>query len=121
MTKTDKLIFWVVLVGSVLMLLFSNVIFAKSGDKTVIIEADGKLFASYSLENIVKPKCITVQTQYGVQEIEITNEKVHIVKSDCRDGLCLGEIENPGEMLVCLPNRIVVRMESSGEVDGVAY
>ncbi len=121
MTKTDKLIFWSVLVFSVLFLLFSNVIFTDSGQKTVIIEADGRHYASYRLEHITEPKHITVQTAYGSQEIEITKEKVHIAKSDCRDGLCLGEIKDPGEMLVCLPCRIVVRMDASGEVDGVAY
>lgn len=121
MTKTDKLIFWFVLIFSVLFLLFSNVIFTKSGQKTVIIEADGKHYASYRPENITDPKHITVQTAYGTQEIEISKEKTHIVKSTCRDGLCLGEIKNPGEMLVCLPCRIVVRIESSREVDGVAY
>ena len=121
MTKTDKLIFWGVLIFSGLFLLFSNVIFAKTGQKTVVIEANGKPYASYRLETLTEPKCITVQTDFGVQEIEITNEKVHIVKSDCKDGLCLGELRNPGEMLVCLPNRIVVRLESGGEVDSVAY
>ena len=121
MTKTDKLIFWFVLIFSVLFLLFSNVIFAGSGQKIVSIEADGKPFATYQLENITEPKHITVQTEYGKQEIEITKEKVHITASDCKDGLCLGEIRHPGEMLVCLPNRIVVRMEANKEVDGVAY
>lgn len=121
MTRTDKLIFWGFLVFSVLFLLFSNVIFVKSGQKTVIIEADGKHYATYRMESLKEPKHITVQTAYGSQEIEITSEKVHILKSSCRDGLCLGELKNPGEMAVCLPNRIVVRMETDGEVDGVAY
>lgn len=121
MTKTDKLIFWFVLIFSVLVLLFSNVIFTKNGQKTVIIEADGKPFATYRLENIAEPKHITVQTKYGSQEIEITNEKVHIIKSDCKDQLCLGELHAPGEMLVCLPSRIVVRLDANKEVDGVAY
>lgn len=121
MTKTDKLIFWGVLAASALILLFSNVIFAKTGKKTVVIEVNGAPYATYRLEQISQPKKLKIQTAQGSQEMEMTNEKVTIIKSTCKDGLCLGEIENPGGMLVCLPNRIVVRMETDGEVDGVAY
>ena len=121
MTKTDKLIFWGVLIASALVLLFSNVIFAKTGKKMVVIEVNGAPYATYRLEQISKPKTLQIQTAQGSQEIEITKEKVKIINSTCKDGLCLGEIETPGSMLVCLPNRIIVRMETDGEVDGVAY
>ena len=121
MTKTDKLIFWGVLVISSLVLLFSNVIFAKTGKKTVVIEVNGAPYATYRLEQISESKILQIPTTQGSQEIEITKEKVKMLKSTCKDGLCLGEIENSGGMLVCLPNRIVVRMETDGEVDGVAY
>lgn len=121
MTKTDKLIFWGVLIFSVMFLLLSNVIFAKNGGTNVTIEVEGKHYASYSTESLTEPKILHVETDYGSQEIKITKEKTEIVKSSCKDGLCLGEIKNPGELLVCLPNRIVVRIEASGEVDRVAY
>lgn len=121
MTKTDKLIFWGVLIISCLFLLFSNVIFAKSGQKTLIIEVNGDHYAVYRLEEIREPKTLQIQSEYGSQEMEITNKSAKIIKSDCRDGLCLGELQKPGDMAVCLPNRIVVRLESSGEVDSVAY
>ncbi len=121
MTKTDKLIFWSVLVISCLFLLFSNLIFAKSGQKTLVIEVDGAHYAAYRLEEITKPKRIKIQSDFGSQELEITKDSVEIIKSDCKDGLCLGKLEHAGEMAVCLPNRIVVRLEHDGEVDGVAY
>lgn len=121
MTKTDKLIFWGVLAVAMLILLFSNVIFAKTGKKTVVIEVNGAPYATYRLEQVSEPKVLHIQTAQGSQEIELTNEKVKIIKSTCKDGLCLGEIESPGGMLVCLPNRIIVRMETDGEVDSVAY
>lgn len=121
MTKTDKLIFWGVLIFSALFLLCSNVILAKTGEKTVTVEVEGKHYASYSTESLTEPKVLKIETSHGNQEIRITKEKTEIVYSSCKDGLCLGEIKNPGEMLVCLPNRIVVRMEASGEVDRVAY
>ena len=41
--------------------------------------------------------------------------------SDCKDRQCIGEIQKSGEMIVCLPHKLIVKIEGSGEVDGVAY
>lgn len=121
MTKTDKLIFWIVLAVSVLLLLFSHMIFSGSGEKTVTIETEGRHYASYQLENLWEPKVLQVETSYGTMEMMLSREGASITSSSCSDGLCLGEITDAGEMLVCLPNRVVVRMKSETEVDGVAY
>ena len=121
MTKADKLIFWGMLVISVLFLLFSNVIFANSGQKTVIIEVNGARYAEYRMDKMAEPKILKVSSEFGNQEIEITKDTVAVIKSDCEDGLCLEKIDAPGEMIVCLPGRVVIRMDANGEVDGVAY
>lgn len=121
MTKMDKLIFWGLLAISFLFLVFSNIIFAKSGQKTVVIEAGGEYHASYRLEELKEPKHLALSTKFGTHEIELTRQYAKLIKSDCKDGYCLGKIQYPGEMLVCLPGHLVMRIESSGEVDGVAY
>ncbi len=120
MTKTDKLIFWGVLILSCVILLFSNVIFAKHGER-VIIELDGAPYASYRLSDINTPKRLSVKTEQGAWEIELTNQSVKIVEASCPDQACLGEISKSGELLICLPHRLIVKIEGNGEVDGVAY
>lgn len=121
MTKTDKLIFWGVLLISILFLLFSNVIFAKSGGKKAVIEVNGAPFAEYNLAELTEPKTLEVRTEFGFQEIELTKDGVTVTKSTCHDGRCLGTITKQGALLVCLPHRLIVKLEGSGEVDSVAY
>lgn len=86
-----------------------------------VIEVDGTPYASYRMESISSPKILSVSTEFGNQEIEVTNEYIRIVHSDCKDGLCIGTIQQPGEMLICLPHKLIVRIEANMEVDRVAY
>ena len=57
---------------------------------------------------------------------EITiGEGVRMVSADCPGGDCLraGEIKKNGELIVCVPNRLMIRLVSSRrpEIDAVSY
>ena len=121
MTKTDKLIFWSVLLSAVFLLLFSNVIFSKTGGETIVIELGGKEYARYQQNALSQPKTLEIQTEFGYNKIEVSNRGARIMDSDCKDRQCIGEIHKSGERIVCLPHRLIVKIEGSGEVDGVAY
>jgi hypothetical protein len=60
----------------------------------------------------------------GVTRIEVRDGKVRILSSPCPRQVCRhgGWIGAPGELLVCLPNELVVRVagERSGGPDSVA-
>ncbi len=122
MTKIDKLIFAVLIFTSVLSILFTNLIFAGQTPQTAVIEVDGKEYGRYSLYE-KNGKTLDVQTQFGYNKVEIADGKVRVADADCPDRLDVksGWISSAGEMLVCLPNRFVVRIEGDKEVDGVAY
>ncbi len=121
MTKMDKLIFWGVLLMSIVSLALSNVMFSQDGVKTAVIEVDGKPYAAYQMQELKTPKTVKVKTEYGTHRIEISSESIKVQDADCGDRLCIGEIKKVGEMLVCLPNRVIVRIEGVQEVDSVAY
>lgn len=61
----------------------------------------------------------------GHLTVRVTGGRVHIEDADCPDRYCMrmGTIGSPGQMLVCLPNQIVVRIVGTGEteVDAVVY
>ncbi len=61
----------------------------------------------------------------GHLTVVIEDGSVRIEDSDCPDRFCVrtGASRSPGEMLVCLPNQIVVRIVGTGEteVDAVVY
>ena len=60
----------------------------------------------------------------GHNELHIKEGKACILAASCPDKLCIKqkEISYAGEMIVCLPNHIIVRIEGGkgGELDGVA-
>jgi hypothetical protein len=60
----------------------------------------------------------------GYNVIEITDGNVSVSEASCPDELCMkqGTISQIGAQIVCLPNRLVVRIESEQEtpsVDGI--
>ncbi len=61
----------------------------------------------------------------GHLTVVIESGSIRIEDADCPDRFCvrMGSIRSPGQMLVCLPNQIVVRIVGTGEteVDAVVY
>jgi len=53
--------------------------------------------------------------------IEITADGVYMSDSTCRNQDCvrMGKITRPGQMIVCLPNRVMVRLEGQARGDGL--
>ena len=62
----------------------------------------------------------TIQTQQGRNVIEVGVDFVHVVEADCKDKLDVlqGEISKPGQVIVCLPNRMVIEVRGEKEDDG---
>lgn len=60
----------------------------------------------------------------GVTRIEVRGSRVRVLTSPCPRQSCrhAGWIEAAGEMLVCLPNQVVIRLPGmrSGELDAVS-
>ena len=55
--------------------------------------------------------------------IEFDGNRARVIDSPCRDKLCAraGWIERPGDVAVCLPQRVIVEIRGAGRgVDGVA-
>lgn len=121
MTKTDKMIFWGTLVSSLVLLLFSNVFFSPQGDDTIVIEQNGKIYATYQRSALQKENTIEIQTEYGYHQLLLSGQGVRVIKTDCKDKQCVGEISKAGDMLICLPHKLVIKICGNGEVDGVAY
>lgn len=55
----------------------------------------------------------------GTTRVSISEYAVQVLDSDCPNRLCVraGRISRPGQVLVCLPNRVVVRLVG-GTLDG---
>lgn len=66
---------------------------------------------------------ITIKGETVTNVIEISGKTVRFASSDCPDQVCVrtGTLTRAGQIAVCLPNRVVVRLVGVGqEVDAIA-
>ncbi len=58
-------------------------------------------------------RIIQVEGPLGVTEIEIGAEGARVVRAPCRNQICVraGWIRHTGEITVCIPNRVLLRLE----------
>ncbi len=88
----------------------------KNGDKGayITVSVDGKVTGSYALTE--KEQII------GIGEnnvLTIINNEAYMSRALCPDKICMehGRISKVGEDIICMPNRIIVRVEGGGGVE----
>ena len=67
---------------------------------------------------------VDVKTEFGENKIKIDNKAVWVEDASCPDKLDvkMGKIEKAGQMIVCLPNRLMIKISGNNEkVDKVTY
>ena len=79
----------------------------------VMISVDGETVGTYDL-NVNQTIPIFVKGQ-ETNVLEISRGQAFMKEADCPDHLCMkqGEISHKGETIVCLPNRVVIEVESN--------
>lgn len=113
-TKGDKiLIFSIILISFVMFASFQVIGFA-GGETYVLIEVNGKLYQKVSLGNDGPNLKIPVPVTAGENIVEIDRDRVRMLYAQCPDEDCIrqGWISRPGQIIVCLPNRMVIKIQS---------
>jgi len=90
----------------------------ESGKKYVEITVEGRLYKKVELTKGYSER-VKVETDHGHNIIYIHDGGVQIVESDCRDHICVdtGFIDKNGQMIVCLPHKLYVKIVSGNEKD----
>ena len=112
--KADLIIVLLAAVMALSIILF----FARNDDgKTAVILKDGREITRIDLNNPEKRE-ITVGGEYE-NVIVCENGEIGVIHSTCPGGVCVtsGKISGAGKSIVCLPNRMEIRITGSGEVD----
>lgn len=93
--------------------------------KGVTVFVDGAEYATYSFSEISETKRIEIKSDFGYNILEITPNSARITEASCKDKIDVqsGEISKPGQMLICAPNRVTVRItgENILNIDRVTY
>ena len=118
MNKKDLLVLSIIFLIISLTYIISS--FHNTGGDTVLIQVDGKDFLRLSLS---ENKIIAVPGPIGVSIIEIKDGRVRMLSSPCPDKLCIkeGYIDKAGQVIICIPNRIVIKIEGRAGLDALTY
>ncbi|WP_236914706.1 NusG domain II-containing protein [Clostridium sp. Cult2] len=120
MTKGDKYLMVFIVVISILSLSYVKKSAFNNKEKYISIQVNGEEIKKIIFDTNLIGKTIPVETEYGYNLIEIDDEKVRVIEADCPDQLDVkqGYISKVGEVIVCLPNRLVIEIKGiDDEVD----
>lgn len=92
----------------------------------------GKIVYIYSDNVLIETVDMTAETRYnhdvqtkvGHNLVVVNSEGVYIQEADCRDLICVkdGMITKVGEVLVCLPHKLLIEIKGrkEQEIDGIS-
>jgi len=118
LTPADKALVAFIIILSLATL---PLIFKTKGEE-VIIEVNGKPLYRLSLS---QPRTVEVYGPIGRTVVKIEGGKAWVASSDCPHKLCVkrGKISHSGEMVICVPNKVVVRIvgRRGGQYDAITW
>ncbi|MGQ9631166.1 MAG: NusG domain II-containing protein [bacterium] len=76
--------------------------------------------------SLLRDGVITVEGALGDMKIEIKGGRARVIESNCPDKICIkqGWIANRGETIICVPNRVVIKVLGEpplNPVDAISY
>ena len=92
--------------------------FGRRAGAKIVVDAENKTVFTAPLD---QDRRFEIEGPLGTTQLEISDEAVRVLSSPCPQKICigLGEARRTGDLLACVPNRIVVRVE--GEDEGTGY
>ncbi len=123
MTKYDKILIVAIVIISLFGMYLVKEKASNYNKKYVEIVVNGTEHSKYVLDDKLD-KEIRLEVDEGYNIIHIKNGQVIVEESSCENQLCVrkGVIENPGEIIVCLPHKLVVQISGShNDIDSISY
>jgi len=107
-TPGDKILIVLILALGIISLITLNHV--RQPGETVTIEVNGQ--ALYHLD-LNTSQQVTVTGSIGETTIKIDHGAARVTYSDCPEKICIktGKIHRAGQVIVCVPNRVVVTIE----------
>lgn len=114
--KYDIILIACIIIINVLLIFYSGGNAVKDNSKVAYIYSNNKLVKEYVLTDNFKDE-ITIKTDNGYNTLHIENGEIWIHDASCPDKLCIyqGKISGDSEIIVCLPNKLLVKIEGNDE------
>lgn len=108
--RRDRLLLLSLCLLALFLLLLRGLLSSPSGGKRVVVSQDGAAVREYALSED-RTELITAPGG-GSNTLHIQGGSAWISGASCPDKLCehSGKISRPGELIVCLPNRLIIQI-----------
>ena len=128
MKKGDKIV-GIILLIIVLITVGATYVYknsSKGSEKIAVIKHAGKVIRTIDLSKVIKPEEFTIKTDKShYNTILVKHNSISIIAADCPHKECVksGAISNPGEMIVCLPYKLIINIQGQKDkgVDGGTF
>lgn len=90
---------------------------------TAVVERNGEVILAKDLSRLAEPETIEIAGENGITlTIEFSAGGARVAQADCPDKTCqrTGQLTRAGESAVCLPGRVVLRLEGPGSPESAA-
>ena len=123
MTKWDKVLIVFIAVISIASLFYVKNAATDQNQKYISVQVNGEEIKKIIFDKKLIGKTIAVETMFGYNLIEIGDEEVRVIEADCPDQIDVkqGYISKSNEMIVCLPNRLVIEIKGDFDDSEVDY
>lgn len=100
-------------------LIMSSVAKASGPGETAVVEVNGREVMKISLR---ENRDYAIDGFRGKSYVSVRDGQVHMTDSDCPDKLCvkMGWISHNDTSVICLPNRVVIRITGTGSFDTIS-
>ncbi|NLJ58111.1 MAG: NusG domain II-containing protein [Tissierellia bacterium] len=115
------------LIGAIIII---NVLIILWGSRRAV-DLNNKIAYIYSQNNLVREYVLTddvreeykVETASGYNTLHIEDGQIWIHEASCPDQVCIyqGKISRDGEIIVCLPNQLLIKIVDNTEDDDVDF
>lgn len=111
MTRGDRLL--IAVLAAACVLTWSLAAVARGEARQIAISSP----AGSTSVPVFEDQTIHVQGRAGELVVKIEHGSVRVTDADCPDRICVstGAVSAPGEVVACVPNGVVLRVEGSGD------
>lgn len=108
--KSDAILIAAVIVIAAACILIFKLSYSGSGD-FALITVDGEEYAELPLSDDAE---LDIVSPCGINHLVIQSGEVYVSHADCPNQVCVntGKISEEGELIVCLPHKVVITIES---------
>lgn len=84
---------------------------------SITVTVDGEYYGSWPLSSDIE---VLIPGSSGTNCLQICDGTASVTSADCPDKLCVrhAPISNSGERIVCLPNRVIISVDSEERSSG---